>query len=147
MALVSLFLIAGVLCFADNDDLFPGKRQGSVFICNSFWPDDSLPISIDVRDAHSISGNAGDAVIDSGFIRMNDFISRMFDNPDYRVYLFLSGSINDSPDISRTYLSLPSDFDENTIAGGCHSSGFKIGGKRDMMISGYDMLLWKVKED
>lgn len=147
MALVSLFLIIAVLCFADNDELFPGKWQGRVFICNSFWPDDSLLISIDIKDAHNISGNIGDAVIDSGLIRMNGIIARLFGNPDYRIYLFLNGNINDSLEINRTYMSLLADFGPNTIAGGCHSSGRKFGGAKDMIITGYDMLLWRVKEE
>jgi len=114
-----------------------GKWAGKGTVIVSWCEKVSLDFSISISSDGKVVGMIGDAVLENGTIRRNNWLLRLLNNPEFIVEGDLSGPLVTEEGIVRNsakYLMLDIE-SPNQLSGGFHSSGKHVGGKDSMMFT------------
>jgi beta-lactamase regulating signal transducer with metallopeptidase domain len=125
---------------------FVGRWSGRSKIIVNWTRQRWLPIDIEIKPDGTVTGQVGDSELRDGVFRLRDWFTRLF-NPDSKMIRGnLSGAIIKNEGIEREYINLlvHNDLSDGKIIGGFHTSGWHIGGKKTMVMSGTEMVLEKV---
>lgn len=85
-----------------------------------------------------VTGQIGDAVISAGQV-----VNNTFGPKKYLIKARLDGSIIKPENIFRESIKIPFDSVADSLIGGFGTSGSKIGGKENMVLSGANLVLVK----
>lgn len=122
-----------------------GEWQGAGRIVVTWCTQDYLPIHIFVRADGRVSGAIGNALIDEGRVRKNNWFLDWLGNPEYVIEADLDGFLIEAEGIRRKSIELTLDLQEHELVGGFQSSGDKTGGKESMAMSGTSVRLSRVQ--
>ncbi len=132
----------------DFPEKYIGNWKGKAKIIVNWTKQRRLPMEFKVKEDGSVFGHIGDAGL-MGRIKEN---SGWFSDDDEKKYLIkgkLSGDIIEDEGIIRDeiYLILRGVSDRDIIKGGFHTSGWHVGGKNTMKMSGTKMVLQRVSSE
>jgi len=120
------------------DPALAGEWSGRVRVVVDWCTRAHLPIDLTIHPDATVDGMVGDAVIAGGYVRVNrgPLARSLGWKRDYIIVADLQGPIVKSEGIERASISIPFDLRGDSLAGGAHTSGSKVGGKRSMKLSG-----------
>jgi hypothetical protein len=122
---------------ADSAYGLAGRWTGNATIIVNWVKQKQLPVMLDIAADGSVTGAVGDAKLVNGRLIRNHGLGSPF-----RVHGDLEGELIDAEDVTRKAVDIPFRLTpQQTIAGGVHSSGSEIGGKKSMKLSASDMVL------
>jgi hypothetical protein len=137
---------------ADGNDLkipaeYIGHWKGRGKIIVNWTKQQWLDINIEIKSDGTVTGQVGDSQLANAVVKLRDWLTRKF-NPEsnWMIRGDLSGSIIKDENITREYINLLFDDDvkDNKMKGGFHTSGWHIGDKDTMVMSGTAMVLEKI---
>jgi len=132
-------LIASTLQAADEavPKSMIGHWEGNARIIVDWCKQQQLHVAIDINSNGSITGKVGDATLTHGqFTSNRGWIGRKLNlATDYIIRGDLTGPIVSAEDITRPSVSIPLNFSNGSFVGGIHTSGSKLGDKKDMPLS------------
>ena len=128
---------------------FVGHWKGQAFTGMTWLKQQHMPIDIEIKSDGSVIGTVGDAKLeDAQFRRKNKLIAKLFKHVTlYEINAKLYGSIVVAENIKRDsiWFGLTPVIDNKKIEGGFHTSGWHIGGKNSMVLTGVNMKLMGVE--
>ena len=122
-----------------------GQWSGKGRIIVSWCDQEFIGLDIVIHDDQQVTGTIGDAVINNGRVKKNNWVLRMLGNPEFIIAGNLIGPLIESENIHRKsihYLLLNMESGD-ILTGGFHSSGWHFGGRKKMVLSVTDITLQK----
>lgn len=121
---------------------FEGRAREIVAWSEQEWIDIQLTVAAD----GTVTGTFGDATMHSGTVERNSEALIWIGNSEYFIEADLQGAIVESEQIHRESVRLLVDMvdDGDSLEGGFHTSGNKVGGKDSMIMSGVDLVLRRI---
>jgi len=144
-----MILLAAVpisaLAAGDNQDAqrLAGHWKGSARIIVDWCKQPTLPVTIDIHSDGSVTGKIGDATLTKAQVTRNrGWVGRKLNlATDYIIRGDLTGPIVAAESITRASVSLPLNLAASNLDGGVHTSGKKLGGKSDGILSASSLKL------
>ena len=143
--LVAAILFAPTLPAADEAVAkpFAGHWEGNARIIVNWCKQRDLPVAVDIHPDGSVTGKVGDATLaHAQFATNRGSLGRALNlYSDYIIRGDLDGAIVAAEGISRPGVFIPLDLAEGALAGGIHTSGSKVGGREEMILSASNLKL------
>jgi hypothetical protein len=114
-----------------------GHWEGSARIIVIWCQQTNLPVAVDIQADGSVTGKVGDAALINGrFKRNRGWLGRKLNlKTDYIIRGKLTGSVVAAEGITRSGVWMPLNFNDGAFVGSLDTSGWKIGGKKRMILS------------
>ncbi|MFA5239341.1 MAG: M56 family metallopeptidase [Phycisphaerae bacterium] len=126
---------------------FTGHWKGRAMIIVNWCKQRWLSIDIEIKPDGTVAGQVGDSMLKNAIFKPNrSWLGKKLNiKTDWMIRGDLIGPIVKNEDIKREYINLLfDDLDsDGKIKGGFHTSGWHIGGKEKMVMSGTAMMLEK----
>ena len=110
-----------------------GRAQVIVIWCRQT----NLTVALDIREDGTVTGKVGDATLSKGRLKKNrGWLGRKLNvKTDYIIVGELEGAILAREGIKRSQVKLPLNFRGGTFVGSLHTSGSKLSGKDNGILS------------
>ena len=126
-----------ILAAATVTSAMSGHWEGNAQVIVTWCRQKTLPVTLEIKPDGSVTGKVGDATLSKARLRRNRrWLGRKLHlKTDYIITGNLDGAIVAGEGIRRERVSIPLHFHGNTFSGGLHTSGTKLGGKENMILS------------
>jgi hypothetical protein len=120
-----------------------GHWEGNARIIVSWCHQTNLPVKVEIQADGSVTGTVGDAKITEGRFQENrGWLGRKLNlATDYIIKCNLDGAIVAAEGIKRERVMMPLNFTGGVFKGGVNTSGWKLGGKDNMILSAMSLTL------